>query len=329
MDSRIKELFERYQAGKASIDEIKLVEEWFAGYDNNKQQEILAQKEKGDRFSELDRDMLRLVPLHKNKTWLGNHWLQAAAALLVASGLILFEVLKKTDNLQPSVSYTLVSAPNGVKKDVALPDGTIISLNSGSNIRIPSDFGKKDRQLYLTGEAFFNVKHDPAKPLTIHLGKLLIQDIGTTFNVKAYPDERQIRVAVETGEVRIEETMDNGKTEMFASSMTRNQQLIYDRSNGSHILNRIKTDDITAWKRNQLRFDNASVGEIAHALERWYNVTVKFDSKTTDNRLYTVSFNNEPAADVLKVLSTLTEMKYQIDNGVIYVNLKHKKRFMN
>jgi len=328
VDSRIKELFERYQAGKTSKEESKLVEEWFAGYDN-KQQEILARNEKGDRFGELDQNMLRLVPVHKNKSWLGNHWMQAAAVVLVASGLILFKVLKKTGNSQPAISYTLITAPNGVKKDVLLPDGTSVSLNSGSTISVPSDFGKKDRQLSLTGEAFFNVKHDPAKPFTIHSGKLLIRDIGTTFNVKAYPDERQIRVAVETGEVRVEKTMTNGKTETFAGSMIHNQQLIYDRNSDSHILSRIKTDDIMAWKRNQLRFDNASIAEIAHELERWYNVTVKFNHKTTDNRLYTVSFNNEPAADVLKVLSSLTEMKYEIDNGVIYINLKHKKRSMN
>lgn len=324
MDNRIKDLFERYQSGLASDDECKLVEEWFDSFENG-QQKKFSLEEKANLFKQMDAEISHMLRDRQDKHWLMSHKWQAAAVVLICLCAVLSRSLRKPD---ASLTYTLISASNGVKKQYELVDGTVVYLNSGSGIRVPSNYGVKDRQVLLSGEAFFIVKHDPVRPFRIHTGKLVIADIGTSFNVKAYQDEGQIKVAVESGIVSVGENTSNNKPEMFAGAMTHNQQLIYDKKSRGHILNNIQTSEITAWRENKLRFDNASFDEIAHTLERWYGVTIKLNDNTGNFRHYTVSFNNEPVSKVLRVLETLSGMTYEINNKSISINLKNCEKIM-
>jgi ferric-dicitrate binding protein FerR (iron transport regulator) len=221
-------------------------------------------------------------------------------------------------------NYSLITAPKGVKKQFSLPDGSTVFLNSGSSLRVLPGFGVKDRIVSLSGEAFFVVCHDPNKPFMIQSGKLLITDIGTSFDVKAYSEENQVKVAVETGEVSVREANPGDAAPVFPKSITRNQQLVYNKDSRQASLSRTQTSEIIAWKENKLRFDNASFSEIATALERWYGVTVMLHGQA-DARRYTVSFNNEPVSNVLKVLEKLSGMNYQITNESIQINLKPNK----
>lgn len=325
MDSRIKELFERYESNQASAEERKLVEDWFASFDKEQHQAILNETEMGGLFGPIDETIYQMLQDKKPKSWLNNHWLQLAAILLIATGLFLLQFY---NNRKPAtqILYTFIKAPKGTKKEFKLPDSTIVYLNSGSSIRIPSNFNIKSRAIALSGEAFFLVKHNAAKPFSIQSGKLLISDLGTSFNVKAYPDDKQIHVAVESGKVKVEKNNPNGRPETFASAMTQNQQLTYNEETNSHILNKVKISNSTAWMENKLRFDNASFDEISHMLERWYNVTVTLENNSNAYRHYTVSFNNEPITKVLRVLANLSGMSYQINKQSISINLKNCKK---
>jgi transmembrane sensor len=323
VDRKIKELFERYQSGSANDKERRLVEEWFDKFEQG-QQNIDPEK-KAVLFKQMDAEINHMLRDH-HRHWLTRHWLQAAAVFLICFGAALFAIFKNRHESSPPLTYTLISAPNGVKKQLSLPDGTFVYLNSGSNIRIPSNFGTDSRQVLLSGEAFFIVKHDPSKPFKINTGKLTIADIGTSFDVKSYLDDAQIRVAVESGKVSVEENNPDRKPLLFVGAMTRNQQLIYDKKGRSHTLNNIQASDISAWKENKLRFDNASFEEITLTLERWYNVSIKLSNNANNNRRYTVSFNNEPVSKVLKVLEDLSGMTYQINNKAIFIHLKPSKK---
>ncbi|HWZ14104.1 MAG TPA: FecR domain-containing protein [Mucilaginibacter sp.] len=322
MDNRIKELFERYQSGSASTEERKLVEDWFDSFENGQHEEISSEK-KAMLFEQMDTEINHL--LRDRKPWATSHWLQAAAVVLICSCAALFTTFKILHKPGVSLTYTLISAPKGVKKQCALADGTIVYLNSGSTMSIPSNYGTI-REILLTGEAFFIVKHDPSRPFKIRAGKLAVADIGTSFNVKAYNDEGRISVAVESGIVSVEENNLRQKANVFAGAMTHNQELIYDKKSRGHILNNIQTSEISAWKENKLKFDNASIDEIALTLERWYNVTIKLDNNTGHFRRYTVSFNNEPVSKVLDILGNLSGLTYKINNKSISINLKPVKK---
>jgi transmembrane sensor len=286
---------------------------------------ILIEAEKAGTFSSIDSNIRRMLKKSKRKNRGPNQWLLVAAVLLVACALFLFKFYN-VNKTSPSPAYTYIIAPKGIKKQFSLPDNTIVYLNSGSIVRIPSNYNGKTREVSLTGEAYFSVKHNAAKPFSIHSGKLLITDLGTTFNVKAYPDEKQIRVAVESGEVKVEKSNPDGKAEVFAGAMVHNQQLTYNEQSNSHVLNQVNTSNSTAWTQNKLRFDNASFDEISHTLERWYNVTVKLDNNNVAYRHYTISFNNEPISKVLSVLSHLSGMSYEINKQSVSINLKNCKK---
>ncbi len=208
MDSRIKELFERYESGNASIEERKLVEAWFANFDKD-QEAIINEAEKAGIFNQMDSNIRQMLNRRKRKIWPINQWLTIAALLLITFLSFVFKFYN-TGKTAQALAYTYIIAPRGLKKQFSLPDSTIVYLNSGSVVRIPSNYNVKTREISLAGEAYFSVKHNASKPFSIHSGKLLITDLGTMFNVKAYPEEKLIRVAVESGQVKVEKNNPNG-----------------------------------------------------------------------------------------------------------------------
>jgi ferric-dicitrate binding protein FerR (iron transport regulator) len=319
VNSRIKELFERYGSGQATPEERALVEQWFASYDAD-QAEDAAEKQS---FAQMDGHIEKVLSGSKIRRININRWLQVAAVFFIAAGLCWF-ALQKPEKPVNVITYSKIVTPRGLKKEFSLPDGTLVYLNSGSVLRIPSNFNQKTRSVLLEGEGFFEVKHNASRPFSITSGKLLITDLGTAFDVKAYPRDHVIKVAVESGEVKVEKNIPGKTPETFARSVTHNQQLTYNDENNRHSLSLVQTDNMIAWRKNQLRFDNASFDEISLVLERWYNVSVKFSNYHACRR-YTVSFNNEPLSKVLKVLSGLTGMHYQINDQTITLNLKNCK----
>jgi transmembrane sensor len=319
MYSKIKQLFQRYQSGKANPAERKIVEDWFAGFDGQ-QDGPMDEEQQSMLFDPMDRNIQAM--LHQRSSYV---WLKAAASILVvlSAGLLIRHI---NSAKTPQIAYEVIKVPNGIKKEITLPDSSVIYLNSGSSVTIPSDFGDKKREISFTGEAFFIIKHNARKPFTLHAGKLLITDIGTSFNVKAYPEEKQISVAVETGSVAVKKNMAAGKSTMLADAMTQNQQLIYNKVNDTHTLGKIPSANIAAWHNNQLRFDNASFAEMAAQLKRWYNVSVKLNGPEMQGRRYTIGFDNEPVDHVLDVLTKLSGTTYQVINHhTIVIHLKNSK----
>ncbi len=319
MDSRIKKLFGLYESGKASLEEQRIVQEWFASYDNPGIEEP-NEAEKASFFKPVDEAVQNIVKSSNHRGWLNYHWLAVAALVLIVFSFSFFYFKFPVPN--KVVSYTVINAPKGKKKQFSLPDGSIVYLNSGSFVRVPSDFNEKDRKLSLSGEAYFLVTHNAAKPFTIRTGKLLITDLGTSFNVKAYPDESRVQVAVESGKVQVQKRNDDGKLEMFAPSMIRNQKLIYNKENDTHIESEANIANLIGWRKNQLCFVNASFSEIAPVLERWYNVSVKLQNNAGNSHRYTVSFNNEPLSKVLQVFEKLSGINYKVRDSNIIINLK-------
>lgn len=320
LDKQIKELFERYEAGTASEKEIKLVENWFSRFDNEKP--ALSDEKYAAIFKQMDEEMLGEVPQPKVRRLIINRWLQAAAVLLFAGiGVLLYRANHKIPANQ--VTYTTISTKYGEKRMCRLADGTDVYLNAGSVLHIPSTYGDHNRQVELTGEGYFVVKHDAAKPFFINTGKIVVTDIGTAFNVKSYANDRRIKVTVESGIVRVDKQLNGaGKPETYAKALIADQQFIYNKEDGQYTLNRLPAGPSTAWHNNQLVFENASFTEIAHTLERWYNVSVTLQNSAMNSHHYTVGFNNEPVGNVLAVLKKLSGINYQINDRNISINLK-------
>jgi len=202
VDNRIKKLFSLYESGQASEEERKIVEDWFARYEGGQPHE-LSDEDKNILFKSLDDEIKKVVKPSGNNNRTNYHWLLVAAMLVVVFSVTL-AVFRKWKSVDKPLTYSYITTPRGKKTEFSLPDGSIIFLNSGSVIRIPSNFNEASRTVALSGEAYFSIKHDSSKPFAIRTGKLLITDLGTSFNIKAYPEESQISVAVESGVVKVE-----------------------------------------------------------------------------------------------------------------------------
>lgn len=329
MDSRIQKLFHRYELGIATDEERKLVENWFESFNADPDPNFNL-FEKRRIFDELD---YRITNLQKNNSkrhrFSFNGW-QAAAVLLIFSSVFAMLVVSKRRDRQSvnNFSYKEIATPNGTKKALTLPDGSEVTLNAGSKIKIPSNFGEKNREITLTGEAFFNIRHNAAKPFIIHSENIQITDIGTAFDVKAYPNENEIKVSVETGIVRIEKNTSNAGTQLFAREMIRNRQMVYNKVLDVHVITDVNAELMSSWRHNLLSFDNATFEEISKTLERWYNIPVKLNNKSANCRRYTLSFQNDSLEHVLNVLANLSDMTYKVKGGTVFINVKNCKKNM-
>lgn len=321
MKSKIKALFERYENGTATPEERNLVETWFDshGHDSEAKSEI-----DPSVFEDLDARMnLLLYPAKVRR--LNYRWLQIAAVLVVIAGAVIFTRENRTAKGKLPVSFTEITALKGVKKEITLKDGTTVFLNSGSSVFVSSDFGIHNRTVRLTGEAFFQVHRDPAKPFIIYTGKLATTVLGTSFDINAYPEDDHVKVTVATGKVKVEGTDNAGLPHVFVQDLTHNQALVYNKIKDTHIIKPSNADSISSWRSNHLIFDNASYSEIARTLSRWYGMDVELIGEAKDSKRYTLSFYNERIDKVLNVLSTLTGMSYTLQGKKVIINPQNHK----
>ena len=190
------------------------------------------------------------------------------------------------------VVYNDIVTDRGRQWKATLPDGTKVWLNASSSLHYPITFeGQAQRMVTLSGEAFFEVAHNARQPFQIKVGKTLIEDIGTSFNVNAYPDE--------TGVVT---TLVEGLVEVDKVPLKPGQQAIVTQDGGIKI-KEVNTDDFTAWVKGQISLDNVSIRELMRQLSRWYDVDVVYNGKIPDIRLGGIIDRNVYITTIIKALN--------------------------
>lgn len=213
-----------------------------------------------------------------------------------------------------------VVTQNGTRTKLLLPDGTSVWLNAGSRLVYDSTFDHSRREVSLTGEGYFDVVKNPARPFIIHTGKIDIRVLGTVFNVKSYPDEPTIETSLIQGsiEVSFRDNPASGRIvlkphEKLVVSTAATPQArpgkilapVADRGFRVSRLTYAKADSLlieTAWTRNKLVFEDESFKDLAAEMERWYGVHIRFDSSKRDTLHFTGSFENETIQQALDAL---------------------------
>ncbi len=166
------------------------------------------------------------------------------------------------------VEFNTLTNPKGSRPvQLTLADGSIVWLNAASSIPFPTVFTGNDREVTMTGEAYFEVKHNAAQPFKVKTGNQVIEDLGTTFNVNAYADEPSVKTTLVEGEVGI--TSRDGGTKRV--TLKPGEQYV----NG--IIETADIEQALAWKNGFFGFDNADLHTVMRQLARWYDVEVKFE----------------------------------------------------
>jgi ferric-dicitrate binding protein FerR (iron transport regulator) len=226
----------------------------------------------------------------------------AGVLVFLCVGFIINYYLKRAPQ-QKEIVYQEKTVPLGQKIQIELSDGTVIWLNSGSRLKVPLNFIGDKRELYLQGEAYFDVAHDASKPFIIHTGNVITQVMGTAFNIKAY-GSFELDVTVARGKVSV------GLKNRQLGVLTSNRGLSYDSRNNltkQYYTNAAKV----RWMYGDLIFDNIKMEEAVKTLERWYNIKITVSDPKVKAYRFTASFlNHENIDQVLKVLSELTHFNY-------------------
>ncbi|TXJ24872.1 MAG: FecR family protein [Chitinophagaceae bacterium] len=217
------------------------------------------------------------------------------------------------NNAQNSPSNVLLITPKGGDYHVILDDGTNVWLNSSSSIRFPTHFTGSNRQVSVTGEVYFEVAKNVDKPFIVHEGGRQIVVLGTSFNIRAYPEEIWQTTLVE-GLVKVVANDENyllrpGKAAIIANG-----------DNASVVTADVPA--VTAWKKGLFLFDNSSLKEVAQELSRWYDVEIRFTDGVGESTKFFKGEveRNVPISQVLELIEMTGIAKFTIKGRVITVS---------
>ncbi len=248
----------------------------------------------------------------------GYFW-RIASILLIALGLGFFTsrytLQESTEEIPQPIKKVVFNNPPGVKSSISLADGTRVMLNAGSSLSYEESRFKEVRDVFLEGEAFFEVAHDPHRPFTVNAGGVNTTALGTSFNIMAYKEEKQM-VSLVTGKVSI--ALPNSKNEKILLAPKEAISISPDKM----LVSKAKFDEdaILAWTRKTIVFDDTKLAEAIRALENWYGVRIHFQNQPKPGKRLSGKFHNETLENVLEGLSYTAGLDFRIEKG--QVNIK-------
>jgi len=170
------------------------------------------------------------------------------------------------------LAYNTINIPRGGQYQLVLSDGTKVWLNSASSLKYPAAFSGHQRNVELTGEAYFEVAKDRTKPFTVSVNGMNVQVLGTHFNINAYSDEKAIKTTLLEGSVKLS---GNGKQALLKPG----QEGSFNNQQRAFNISQVDVDDAVAWKNGFFAFDNEDIQTIMKRISRWYDVDVVFPEK--------------------------------------------------
>lgn len=321
--NQIEALLDRYVKGEASTEENALVERWLEKNGNsNADWTSLDQSGKDEWLSSVFGDIKNTIgggedkviqlPQRKHFLWRS---VAAAAAVLIISSVLYMEWPALQNRLHP-VQLTALRVPANQKKEITLVDGSQVWVNAGSEIKYPKVFTGKVREVYLTGEAYFDIAHDTSKPFIIHTGKVVTTVLGTAFNIKEDKGKNTIEVTVTRGKVSVA----NG--EKLLGVLIPNQQISFNTLKQEAIKGTVDANSVIAWQQSELHFDDVSFADAVSQLQKRFNVKINFSNdKIKDCRFTGTSLNGEKLDNILKVICAFNNATYQTkSDGSIIIN---------
>ena len=232
-------------------------------------------------------------------------------ALLLSSLYNMFFVTKPIEKTETLV-YQLVKATYGRQSRIDLSDGTVVYLNSGSTLRFPISFNsQKTRNIELIGEGNFTVAKNNEQPFIVDIRKIQIKVLGTTFNVDAYPDNEAFTIALNEGNIQLQQK--TAKEIVDLIEMKPNMVVTYKQFENKLLL---KTEDelnkYIAWTNGKIVFSNDPVNTVIQKLGNWYNVDIELADKKLEKYRFTGTFIDEPLEQVLSILNRTSKMEYKV-----------------
>ena len=222
------------------------------------------------------------------------------------------------------VTYSEIYSPLGSRIKIDLSDGSEVWLNHGSKLKYPQKFGKDSREVFLSGEAYFNVNEDPARPFIVKTSVLCVKVVGTSFNLSAYPDDNTIKATLDEGKIIIFKALKDGSSERITELEPR-QQGVFIVNSKKFTVQTVKTVKYTSWKEGKLLLLDDPMDIVISKLERWYNVDIELADPNLKEYRYTATFIDETLPQVLQLLSLATPIEFNFTSRIKQQNNTYSK----
>lgn len=242
-------------------------------------------------------------------------WKYAAAASIILVFLSTIYFLLDKPKSDKIIAYNDIFVPKGEIKRVFLPDSTLVFINSDSKFSYAKNFGEKIREVFLEGEAWFDVTHNAKMPFIVHAPENDITVLGTAFNVFAYPNENIFRTSLERGKVSVSH---NNKE---AVELKVNQTyFLLKNSQQSKICETEDIQSYSSWKEGKTAFKNQPFSVILRKLERSHNVVFVIQNQRVADCKYTGAFSiGDDINSILEVIKLPTAFEYEIVNDSVII----------
>lgn len=249
-------------------------------------------------------------------------WFQQISkyAAILAVPLVLALSYSLYLNLKPekteTVTYELI-CPVGIRSQAILPDGTKVWLNAQSSIKYKLPFTQNERNIELSGEAFFEVTKNTESPFIIHSQNTFVKVLGTKFDVRSYPGDEEIAVALEEGSVHFSTT--DAEEKELQAILKPNDYLVFTKTDKKmSVMSGESMEKFTSWRYNRLILDETPIQQVAVLLERWYGIKVEIVDKELLNYKFSTTFENVSISQVLELIeiSSPIRVKYVPNNGI-------------
>jgi ferric-dicitrate binding protein FerR (iron transport regulator) len=229
------------------------------------------------------------------------------------------------------VTYNTLTTPKGRQFRVVLPDGTRAWLNAASSIRYPTVFAGKERKIYVTGEAYFEVAKNTKLPFKVNInGRAEIEVLGTHFNVNAYENEASINTTLLEGRIRVRAGQsDLQKTQPGMEAVLKPGQQaqimnvpvgrkIQPGSGGIEVIDDADPENVVSWKNGLFDFEGLHLAEVMRQLERWYDIKVQYGGLSSDRIFRGQMHRDVPLSEALEMLKMMG-VKYEWKDGTLTI----------
>ncbi|ERJ59195.1 FecR family protein [Sphingobacterium paucimobilis] len=195
---------------------------------------------------------------------------------------------------------------------ITLADGTRVWLNSSSTLKYPNGFAAQNREVYLDGEAYFEVAHNPNKPFVVHVDQMKVKVLGTKFNINSY-NKKAIKTSLVSGKVSV-------RIEEKERILYPENQAQVDILTGRISIMPTNTEKITGWTKGKFIFDDEPLSNIMSTLSRWYGIKVHFGSEEAQKTTFTGTFYKKDNLEkIMQLLTHTQEIKYRKEGQEIYI----------
>ncbi|MFC4870869.1 FecR family protein [Negadavirga shengliensis] len=289
--------------------------------------------EKDIGLPEADESESKIIPLQSKsviekskqtgpKGEMGMRWLKVATIsffVLTLGTLWTFTQEQQEEETNIPVVYEERTTAPGIKTQITLSDGTVVLLNSSSQIRYIKHFEKNTREVFLEGEAFFNVAKDSLRPFVVHIGEIKTKVLGTSFNIKAYKGEN-LDISLLSGKVEVDVAMEHSRK----INLLPGEALKIDFPTQMIALGHFDEEVVMGWTRKTIIFQETPLQEAVRVLENWYGVKVEIINRPPIPVKLSGRFENETLTNVLEGLCYASGFEYKMQKDKITIKFKPK-----